>query len=53
MLKQLFSLLGFSSTENYVGLFQLKEGEVKELQPVEIKVNKEIKLSDLMKGSVD
>lgn len=53
MLKKLFSLLGFSSTENYVGLFQLKENEARELQPVEVKINKEIKLSDLMKGTVD
>lgn len=51
MLNKIFTFLGFNSTENLVGLSQLKDNSLK-VAPVTIsEQKKELKLSDLMRGN--
>ena len=51
MFKKLFSFLGFNSSQSLVGLAQLGDTELKPApQKVQNASNKEMKLSDLMRG---
>ena len=51
MFNKFFSFLGFNSGESYVGLSHLVEDNMPKKAPVIEKTNKELKLSDLMRGN--
>ncbi len=51
MLDKLFSMFGFTGSQNYVGLSQVVENNIKTEQKVNKIQKKELKLSDLMRGN--
>ena len=50
MFDKLFSFLGFNSTKNYIGLSQLTEEAVKSETKTVKPTQKDVKISDLMRG---
>ena len=51
MLNRIFSFFGFNSSENLVGLSQLKDNNLKAVAVRTEQPKKELKLSDLMRGN--
>ena len=51
MLNKFFSFFGFNSSENLVGLAQLKDNSLKPIPAPVQQSKKELKLSDLMRGN--
>ena len=50
MFDKFFSFFGFNSTQNLVGLSQIKDNSIKPKAVNPIQPKKELKLSDLMRG---
>ena len=51
MLDKLFSFFGFTGSQNYVGLSKLMQDNEKPETKIKKNSNKDLKLSDLMRGN--